>query len=371
MKFKQFLSVVTWIILISLTGCTSETGKTVNIAGNVPMTGDLSTYGASIRDGSMLAKENLEDQYSIDLIFSWQDNSSQAKNAVNAMKKQFLQPVDIYVSGVKPQTMAIIDQVEKKDVIHFAYLFDAFICEDYENIFRTWFNYRDESELYLNYVDKINPTRVAIIYVNFPHAEEEFQKLVIPQLKKRGISDIYVEAYDWKKKDYKDIASKTKEFGPDLIMINGFKNTIIGIIQAFRSYDLIKDGNTIGTIDVLDAAEELSAQTLEGIRVIAPTFNTRSDQRKIAEWRKHFYNKHGREPRYSDAYGYDMVNIIYDAAEKLELPAEMSEWKDALLDTDMEGITGHLEFDQYGDLKLSLEIGVYRNGKLEVEASVE
>lgn len=371
MKFKQFLSVVALIILISLTGCTSETGDTVNIAGNVPMTGDLSTYGASIRDGSMLAKEDLEDRYSADLSFSWQDNASQAKNAVNAMKKQFLRPVDIYVSGVKPQIMATIDQVEKKDVIHFGYLFDAFVCEKYDNLFRTLFNYKGEAELYLKYVDKVNPKSVAIIYVNFPHAEEEFQKLVIPKLKKRGISDLYVEAYDWKKKDYKDIASKTKEFGPDLIIINGFKNTIIGLIQALRSYDLIKDGNTIGTIDVLDAAEELSPQTIEGIRVVATTFNTRANNKKASDWRKNFYNKYGREPRWMDAYSYDMVNIIYDAAERLELPAKMNEWKDALLETNMEGITGHLEFDQYGDLKLSLEIGVYRNGKLEVEEGIK
>lgn len=349
-------------------GCGEKKEQNViNVACNLPLTGDLSTYGEAIRNGVLLALDDISKSKNENdpfISFDWQDNAGQPRNAVSIFQKQFTKKVDIYVSGVKPQTMAIIDEIQKTSTPHFVWIFDAFVTRDYKNTLRTWVSYKHEPEYYLKYAKVKNPKKVAIIYVNLPHAEEEFNKLVIPTLKEMGVQNIFTEAYDWNKRDYKDIANKVKSFNPDLIIFNGFKSTIIGLVRAFRELNLIKDANTICTYDMLDAAEELSPNVIEGIRVIAPKFNTRADETTLIEWKKKFENKYRVKPKYTDAYAYDMALIINDVSKRIEKNATPEQWYKSILETEITGITGKLKFDEDGDLMIDLEIGVFRDGKL-------
>lgn len=364
-KNVVLVTVIATALLVLQAGNVLGSKKLVRIASNLPMTGDLATYGAAVRDGAIMALEDLEkvDLTSPGLNFDWQDNAGNPKTAVSIMQKQYLQPPDIYISGVKPQTMAIMDQIVAKGTPHFVWIFDAFINPNSRNNFRTWVSYKIEPDIYLEYAKARNPKRVAILYVYLPHAHEEFTKLVIPHLKEMGVEDVYAEPYDMGLKDYKDIAVKVKHFKPDLIILNGFQATLVGIVRALRPLGLITDGNTIGTYDMLDAAEILGKDEVEGIRVVAPIFVTRPEQKKVANWSERFRAKFGREPLYTDAYGYDMAMIIHDAAKRLNLPATTEQWIEALRTTRIEGITGPLSIDEDGDLVTPLEVGVFRGGK--------
>lgn len=367
MKKVKLLLIIPLLGISVITSCSKRTDSYINVSVNIPLTGDLSTYGNAIKNGVMLFQEDSQDQKNDNrtkIKYDWQDNAGQTKYAVSVLNKQLLTPIDIYISGVKPQTMAIIDQISLKQIPHFVWIFDAFVCQNYKNTFRTWVSYKYEPELYLDYAKKIKPKRVSIIYANLPHAEEEFQKIVIPRLNNLGINDVMTEAYDWTKKDFKDISVKVKGYNPDLIILNGFKSTIIGLIQSLRSLNLITDGNTIVTYDMLDAAEELSPELIEGIRVIAPIFNTKQDDQTLIDWKNKFERKYNKKPLYTDAYAYDMAHIIDDAYTRLKFPASKVEWTKAILETNITGITGPLSFDEDGDLKISIEISVYRNGIL-------
>jgi ABC-type branched-subunit amino acid transport system substrate-binding protein len=115
---------------------------------------------------------------------------------------------------------------------------------------------------------------------------------------------------------------------------------------------------------MMDAAAILSPQEMEGIRVVAPLFASRPDQEKMKAWRDRFRAKYNKEAIYTNAYAYDMTQIINDAAKRLRLPATSQQWVEALRATNIEGITGPLKFDNSGDLVTPIELGVYRNGKL-------
>ena len=67
-----------------------------------------------------------------------QDNTGVPNTAVTLLQKQSVDSPDIYVSGVKPQTMAIFDRVAEKGWPYFVWVLDAFITEKHSNIFRTW-----------------------------------------------------------------------------------------------------------------------------------------------------------------------------------------------------------------------------------------
>lgn len=340
-------------------------GKRVQVATNIPITGKFSIWGTSIREGGRMALADLESngngQPEIDI--TWGDNGSDAQNAVTLMQKHYLSDPDVYVSGIKPQCMAIKEQITEKGTPHFVWIFDPFINRNSENNFRTLVNYRIEAPVFVNYARAKRASRVAILYANLPHAEEEFRELVIPELKEMG-AEVFSQAYPVTTKDYKNLGVKVKRFGPDLIILNGFQNTLVGLVRALRPLGLIANGNTIGTYDMIDAGEVLGPEEAEGIRVVAPYFESRSKRQKVIDWKNRFRKRYDKDPLYIHAFAYDMIQVIYDAAQRVQRPASSDDWIDAIQKTEGKGITGSLSFDEDGNLDTPVEVAVFRDGTL-------
>jgi ABC-type branched-subunit amino acid transport system substrate-binding protein len=294
----------------------------------------------------------------------WQDNRSEPNTAVGIFQQHFLgEPPDVYISGLKPQAMAIMDQLIQKKTPNCVWIFDVNINKSSQNNFRTLVSYKLEAPVYLDYVNRTQPAKVAIVYIQLPHTLEEFGEIVVPELKTRGIT-VQEEMYDFGHSDFKDIAVKVQAFGPDLIILNGFQGHLVGLVRAFRPLDLIGDGNVIATYDMIDAAKVLATDEMQDIRVVAPRFETRPTAGKTGPWRERFKVRFDKEPLYIHAYAYDMITVINDAAGRLSLPATSEQWISAILATDTEGVTGRLHFDEAGDLLTPVEVGVFRDGTL-------
>ncbi len=364
-----FIVIFLLISFVFSVSCKKESSEVseVNIAFNLPMTGQLAIYGQMVKDGALLALDDLKkEDYPIKLNFDFQDNAGIQSQTVSVMQRQFLKRVDIYVSGVKPQTMAIFDQVVAKRVPYFVWIYDAFICRGHENVFRTWMSFKQEPLKYFEYIKYRKAKRLAVIYPNLPHIDEEFYQILFPKLEKIGISkdDILVENFPWEQKDFKSIFAKVNEFQPELIIIVGFYDNLAQMVKTLKAYDMVKEGNIISGYDLVDASTILSPEELEEVRVVTSIFNTRGEQAETKKWKIRFKEKFNKEPLYTHAYAYDMVLMIVEAAKKLKLPATSDEWIEALKSVDTEGVTGKLKFDKDGDLDVQLDVGVYRNGRL-------
>jgi len=330
------------------------------IAANLPLSGPLAVYGVSVMEGAKMAldqEHGLNEKFKID----WQDNQSDPKTAVTILRKQLLESPDLYISGVKPQTMAIKDELSQLGIPHFVWIFDAVINEGTKNNLRTWVSYKIEPAIYKEYAAKRDAKRIAIAYIQLPHTIDEFERLVIPDFKAQGI-EVLAESYEFGHTDFKDIAAKLHQFQPDLIILNGFQGDLVGMVRSLRPLSAISDGNTIGTYDLLDAAKILGADELEGLRVVAPRFETRAQESKIAAWREAFEERYNKPPLYTHAFAYDMMQAIVEASTKK--PTNHAEWLNAIRSLNTSGATGPVSFDDDGDLLTPLEVGVYRNGKL-------
>lgn len=348
------------VVLVSLflfASCdTNKRDNIIKLGFNLPLTGDLSTYGTAIMDGASLAVDHISRTDST-IVFDcdFQDNQSVPNQAVNIFAKQKGMSLDVYISGVKPQTMSIVDQVEKLNIPHFAWVFDAYITEQYDNVFRTWVNYKMEPLKFFDFIDTYNPKTIGIIYVQLPHTDEEVNDIILPKLKEKGIRS-FVEKYPIDKINFKDIALKIKEKKCDLLIVNGFKSNLISITKSLKEYSLTDETKIIFSYDMLDASEELDKDILEGLNIVVPQFETRI---KNEEWNKAFFQKFKRKPRYTDAYAYDMIYAIYFAYKQKDKPM-----KEALLGISFNGITGNFSFDKTGDLLIQLDIAHFNNGNL-------
>lgn len=369
--FRIALSVLTACLLTSCSNQTSDTGlKTVRIAANLPLSGPLAIYGLSIKRGAQLAGEDLRrtDPTGPGFAIDWQDNAGDPQKAISIFQKQMNSEYDIYWSGVNQQIPAIKDPLDKKAMPHFAWVLDPTLNDKREGIasiknnFRCWVNFKIEPSILLNYVNARKAKSVAIVYAQSPACDAEYRRSFIPALKTMGIKNVLIESYDSKTVDYKSIALKVKDFKPDLIILSGAPLNFVELVRAFRPLGLIHDANTICSYELLDASSTLNQDELEGIRVVAPMFITRSDNAGVKGWTDHFSKKLRLMPTYTDAFAYDAVGIIYDVARHLMLPASSEQWVEALHSAKMDGVTGPMFFDSDGSSCAPVEVGLFKKG---------
>ncbi|MBK6744439.1 MAG: ABC transporter substrate-binding protein [Hydrogenophilales bacterium] len=160
----------------------------IRIAANLPMTGALATYGAAVREGANMALEETPSTAGVNqpkITVDWQDNASDPKTSVSIFQKQALNQPIVYVSGVKPQTMAIKDEVAKLGIPHFVWIFDAHINQGARNNLRTWVSYKIEPPVYLDYIRRQGAKRIAITYMQLPILWKSLKDSV-PELKAQG-----------------------------------------------------------------------------------------------------------------------------------------------------------------------------------------
>jgi ABC-type branched-subunit amino acid transport system substrate-binding protein len=298
----------------------------------------------------------------VQINYDWEDNQSEVKGAVVALRKQLLSKPHLYVSGVKPQYMAIRDEVAKSGLPHFPWIFDVDIRPNKERNFRTWVNFKIEPPLFLEYAAKVRPKRIAIVYVQLPSTDEEYLEHIIPGLKAAGFTDLKVEPYQMDKTDFRDLALRLRGFAPDLLILSGFQENFIGMFKAFNTQNLIRGKSAVATYDLLDAAPLLSPTEIEGVRVAMPKFLLESNNPRVSQWIDAFEKKFHKRPLYTHAYAYDMAKVVVNGVNRLSQDCSAERLYQALGATDEEGITGKLKFDEQGDLPSSVALGVFRSG---------
>lgn len=364
---------VVGLLGLMLTGCPARRDagngsqtKTVHVAANLPLTGELGFYGTSIRDGVTMAQDDLKEAEpgGPTLQIDWQDDAGDPKTAVTVMQKQYLEPPNVYISGPTQITFAVQDQVNAQGTPHFVGMFYPVLNAKTTSQLRVLVSYRYTAEAYLPYTQTLKPKRVAIPYIQTESTERLYNDLIVPGLKKQGAQEFLLEPFGFGKKDFKDIAVKIQAFQPDLLLLDGYQPDMVGLVRALRPLGLIKDGRTLANFDMMDAATVLSPQEMEGIRVVAPLFASRPEEGKAKEWRPRFKARYNRDANYYDAFAYDMAQIIHDAAKRVSADATSAQWLAALRATEIPGVTGPLKFDSTGDLITPVELGVYRGGKL-------
>ena len=350
-------------LLLAPRSSAEEAARPLRIACNLPLSGDLATYGDAVREGVEFAREQMPSARD-SLQFDWQDNRGLPREAATILQRQISGAPDVYVSGVRPQTMAIWEQVGSLGLPHFVWIFDASIASAAGNNFRTYVSFKQEPALVAAYAGTRHAERVAVVYVRLPHTEQAYEGMLVPQLKDIGVERVLVEGYDLTKTDFRDVALKVKAFGPDLLFLSGFQANLTALIPALAALKLIVPGNTITSYDMIDTLPLLPKQSVEGLRVTAPSFMLDPENRRYQAWRSAFIARHGKPPLYTHAYAFDMAAILADSARRLPRQWTREDVLQALRTADGEGVTGRLRFDTGGDMQAPVELGVIEEGRL-------
>lgn len=365
MKSKGLLLVLFALILMFVPSCKNKKAyDTITIACNIPITGDFALYGESVQKGIMLAIKEKNDSLKsmgINVFFDFQDNRSNSKDAVTIFKKQDMHGYDIYMSGITQQTASIMPSQSKSGKPHFIWSYVPLVLSEEDNMFRTWADYPQEAYYFIKYLQS-HPQfkKIACIYPNAESAQSLFNDLFIPELP-AGVSVVYNEAFDVSTSNFKDIVLKIKSRSPDIIFINGWDNHLPNLIKEMTLNGLRKEGNMVFTFDLMDAVPKISSDLMQGLIANIPDFEI-SPSSEYKEWKERFFAEYGIHANYTNAYAYDLTSILIAAAQKIKASPNLS-LAEAILSTDMYGVTGHLQFSPDGMLKGRYITSIYNNSE--------
>ncbi len=361
------LAVVAWFLAVRhFKNDGQDANAPILVAANYPMTGELAFYGAELRDGMLMAvSENAESiAPGTKIAFDWGDNKFSAKEAATVLQRQLRMKPTIYASALKPQVMAIEHEVESAGIPHLAWVLDLTPNPSgTKDNFRTWVSFKLECDVFAGYARAKGAKNVVLCYLSLPSTEEAYGRYLKQKLSSDVGCTVTIEKYnpDVAAKDYANIAAKVASLKPDMILINGFIPHMVGLIKSIRPLGVIAPGNTMAALDMLDAADALSASESEGIIVAAPPFMIKPTEQQT-QWVSRFKEKYGRPPSYHAAFAHDAGITILNAAKSK--PTTKQQWLDAILATDASGVTGPIKFGSDRSQVTSLMPAIYRGGKL-------
>lgn len=354
---KILLAVLAIVMMIGCSGKKEE--NVIKIACNLPLTGNFSVYGTDVKNGIEMARIHYKDsclKYGLNIRVDYQDNSGDSKKAVSVYKSHELEGYDIYVSGITPQTAAILNFQKQSKLPHFIWSFAPLMLDDYPNLYRMWVDYPKEAEYFLNYIVSKNYKNIACIYPNAESAHTIFNELFIPKAEELGLKVVCNEEFDVSMSDFKNSMAKIKSSNPDVILVNGWDSHLLPIIKEVHNNNLLKDGNVVFTFDFMDVVGKLSDEYLNGMIANIPDYEI-SDNEEKKIWQKNYEQLYNCKPTYTAAYAYDFFTLLYDVYKRAKLTDDKIDFNidEYIMSSNFNGITGVVKFSSSGE-----QIGKYQ-----------
>ena len=333
-----------------------------------PFTGPLATFGEGVKNGALLAAEDINKAGGINgekVKILLEDEMCDPKEAANVATKiagmkdvyivvghlcssSTLAALPIYKSAKLPaispaSTNVNIGKLSK-------YYFRNVYKDDFQGKFLA--RYADEA---------LHAKKIVIFYENNDYSIG-LKDAFVKEAKKRGLKILGTEAYTQDDTDFKPILTKYRALRPDVIFIPGYapQGTLI-ISQArelgFKCKFMGADG--------LDDKIMLQNPDAEGLMITTPFIPDKAgpEAKKFIEMYK---KKFKSEPNWFAANTYDAVMLAAEAIKHAGKNREKIRDYLASLNSPQKafhGVTGATYFDKYGDCQKPAFIKVIKNGK--------
>lgn len=386
MKFKgkwskstALLTALVFVLGVFAAGCGGDTGKTqdgdtIKIGVNLELSGAVATYGTSVKDGLMLAFEEINKEDGVlgkQIEALVQDNKSQNREARNIAEKLVSQGVVAVIGPATTGNVQAEEPVLTKSKIpilapaatapEVTYNEKTKKVKDY--VFRVCFIDPDQSQVMANYVfDELKLKNGAIIVdkdndysVGLGRAFEKF-------FTEKGGKIVAKEGFVPTDTAFKPQLTSISSKKPDFIYIPAYYNQVGLIIKQARELGL--DVPMMGA-DGWDSPKLVSLAGANNLNkcYFSNHYSVEDPSERIQSFVKAYEKKHGTMPDAFAALGYDAGYLMAEAIKQAG-EADPQKIQQALANIqDFEGISGKLTIDERHYAIKDLTIVEMVNGK--------
>lgn len=335
-------------ILTGWTSCNNGGNKTktetIKVGAVIPLTGEVATYGESLKKGFEMAVA--EDSGRFEIVY--EDSKADKNTGISAITKLISSDKVKFVlsdatSGV---TLAIAPVAEKNKVI----LFDAIATSDAiiksgDYVFRNApSNYKQAIKAAAFITGDLKVRDIAIIFNQTDYGVNLSDKFK-SELKAQNITALYEAGYQDGTTDFKTILSKLKSSNAKAVFVPGnYEETANMLKQARQMGITIPFVGTDGAyspklIEIAGGATDNFYLTMMGVDV-----NNDMYKNFVATYKA----KYNSEPDVFTSYGYEAAKILFQSISKSGNDA--NKVKQYLYSNTFTSLTGDLKFDADGEV---------------------
>jgi len=357
------------LVLAGVTACDqkSEQTSTVTIGVSLPLTGPAASYGESARKGVQIAYDEFlakHPDFKGRIVLDIQDDKASPKDGITVYRKFRAGGAPIIVGPmVSGVAIAVTDLAKNDDVL--------FILPSATNprlrgrsplVYRTCVSDDVEGSAVARFAHKRDPEqKLAVLYINNEYGLG-IATVFADTYRNLGGTVSLSEGYDAAATSFRDIATKVRSSGADVVFLVGQKEQL-QVIRQLREAGFT--GQLYGTT-MFEDPQLLQSSAAEGAifstRVLADGSKGAQPHPFFTEYRKRF----GGESDYYAATFYDGTSIaLLCAAELLKDPKADLQILPRTVGV-QNGATGSLEFDDQNDVRQPFSFKQVKDGSVEI-----
>ena len=365
---QPFLAVVILALLLCFSGCKKEEpkGKPVKIGAILPLTGDASYYGESIKKAIDLLVVQINGSGGINgknIVIVYEDSKAKPADGVAGFRK--LIDIDgvqaVIGDAVSSVTLALAPIANKEKVVVLSPLSSSpEITNAGDFVFRNVPSDQLGGRVAGVFVARIQRwKKAAILFINndFGYGLTE----AFAQEVERNNGQITAkESYEQGATDFRSQLSKIKIKEPDCIFVVGYREVPqilvqskeLGVKAKFIGTGLLEDPKTI----------EIAGDAAEGVFLTQLQYTDDSNDPTTQHFVTDFSKRYSSPPNIISAYGYDSMKLLSTVIAEGNLTGE--DIKNGLYKIhDFRGVTGIISFDINGDVYQPMGVKIIHEGK--------
>ena len=351
-----------FLLIIS---CSKKESNVIRIGVLGPLTGEGATYGAAMKRGVDLALEEVNQLGGIHnkrVEAIYEDSKLQPKDAINAFNKLVNQDnVQVVIGAAASRvTLNLAPFAERSKVVLISSISTADkLKEAGDFIFRNVPPNLQQGISAAKFIsNKLKIKKAAVFYKNDDYGMS-LSDAFIESFKNMGNNILIVESYQPNEITFRAQLVKIKSQNPEVIFFPGNYEDTGKILKQARELGI--DAIFVGgdgsyspeLIRIAGAAAEGSYYT---IMALPPDTSI-----VFSSFQNKFMNKYNEKPDVYSVYSYDAAMVVFKAMENSN-EYDGIQIKDELYKVKYNGITGLIEFDEFGEVKKEYAIYVVENG---------
>ena len=317
-----------------------------------PLTGPFAAYGEPVRDGMLLAVDEINEKGGIagrkvELLL--EDDGGDPKASVSAFTKlATVSRVPVIIgplsSSASMATAPLADRYQVVQLSTLAGTIDLTQAGDY--VFRIY----PSSEVGSRYVakiavDRFKAKRVAVFYPQNPFGVAS-KKFVTEVLKDAGVEVVAIETFNDGDRDFRTQLTKISQAKPDLIICSAYYEEGAQILVQARQLGL--NVPVLGEDGWFGPIAAIAGDSLKNLYFANVSFGAEyKNNDRMQSFISAFQDRFKKAPNSYSAAGYAAVYVVKEAIEKGGY--EGVKIKEALYSLDTNTAFGRVKYDKNGD----------------------